>query len=89
MKLRKTLLALSAAAALAASTAAATPAMAQTSDDLLHQSAVTSSELYQEALGNPLTQGSTVFLTVGSGGLWLIGCMIQDFIAPGTADCSF
>ncbi|WP_156231570.1 hypothetical protein [Corynebacterium occultum] len=87
MKLRSTLLALGAATAL--STAAAAPALAQTSDELYYQSAVTSSELYLDAFENPLTQGSVVFATVGSGGLWLIGCMIQDFIAPGTANCTF
>lgn len=89
MKLRRTLLVCGAAASLAVQTVTAAPATAQTSDDLYHQSAVTSSEFYKKALDNPLTQGSTVFLTVGSGGLWLIGCLIQDAFAPGTADCSW
>lgn len=72
-----------------ASTFAAAPALAQTPEQLRHQSAEGSADLYFAGLANPLTQGSVVFATVGSGGLWLLGCVIQDTLFPGTADCSF
>lgn len=89
MKIRRKALASALALTLGMSTFAAAPASAQTLENLSHQSAEGSADLYRSGLENPLTQGSVVFAAVGSGGLWLLGCMLQNTLAPGTAACTF